>query len=58
MALAFVDFLVIPQRWQCISQSHRMSKGWWNLGFIWKCWNEREVKAVDVHTFTKQAEEV
>jgi hypothetical protein len=27
MALAFVDFLVIPQRWQCISQSHRMSKG-------------------------------
>jgi hypothetical protein len=31
---------------------------WWNLGFICEGWNQRVVKAVDAHTFTKQAEHV
>jgi hypothetical protein len=31
---------------------------WWNLGFICECWYQRTVKAVDAHTFTKQADKV
>jgi hypothetical protein len=32
------------------------SNRWWNLGFISECLNQRAVKAVDAHTFNKQAE--
>jgi hypothetical protein len=41
-----------------ISQSHRTSNRWWNLGFIYEYWNERAAKTVDAHTFSKQAETV
>jgi hypothetical protein len=51
-------FRVIPQRWRRISQSHCTSNGWWNLGFIHECWNQRAVQALDAHTFTKQADKV
>jgi hypothetical protein len=34
------------------------SNMWWNQAFICECWNDRAVKAVDAHTFTKQAEKV
>jgi hypothetical protein len=46
----------IPHRWRWISQSHRTSNRWWNLSIICECWNQRSVKAVDAHTFAKQAE--
>jgi hypothetical protein len=49
---------VIPQRWEWISQSHCINNRWWNLGYICVCWNQRAVKGVDAHTFTKQAEKV
>jgi hypothetical protein len=51
-------FKAIRQRWWWIYQSHRKRNRWWNLGFICECWNQRAVKAVDAHTFTKQAEKV
>jgi hypothetical protein len=54
MASAFVDFFKISQRWRWISQSRHMSKRQWNLGFICECWNQRAVKGVDAHIFTKQ----
>jgi hypothetical protein len=57
MASAFVDlFRVIPQRWIWIYQSHRTSNRWRNLDFICERWNQKAVKAVDAHTFTRQAE--
>jgi hypothetical protein len=53
---ALTFFRAIPQRWRWISQSHRNS--WWSLCFICECWNQRAVKAVDAHTFPKQAGKV
>jgi hypothetical protein len=58
MASALSFFRLIPQRWQWISQLHCTNNRWWNLGFICDCWNQRAVKAVDPHAFTKQAEKV
>jgi hypothetical protein len=56
---AFVEmFRAKPKRRRWISQLHRTSNRWWNLGFICECWNQRAVKVVDAHTFTKQAEKV
>jgi hypothetical protein len=34
-------FRAIPWRWWRISQSHCMSNRWWNLGFIFECWNQK-----------------
>jgi hypothetical protein len=56
MALAWTFFREMSQRWRLISLSHRTSDRWWNLGFICECWNRKAVKAVDAHTFNKQAE--
>jgi hypothetical protein len=47
-------FDIFWQRWRLISQSYRTSNRWWNLGFICGCWNQRAVKAINAHTFTKQ----
>jgi hypothetical protein len=49
MALILTFFRVIPQRWLWISQSHRMSSRWWNLGFVCERWNQKAVKAVYAH---------
>jgi hypothetical protein len=49
-------FRTIPQKWRWISQSRHTSNSLWNPGFICECWNQRAVKAVDAHIFTKQAE--
>jgi hypothetical protein len=51
-----LSFRVIPQRRRWILQSHCTSNTWWNLGSICECWNQKAVKAVDAHIFTKQAE--
>jgi hypothetical protein len=51
--IGFDPLKVIPHRCRWISQSHH--NRWLNLGFICECWNQRAVKAVDAHTFTKQA---
>jgi hypothetical protein len=53
MASALV-LSVIPQRWQWISQSHHTSIRWWNMGFIYECWNQRAGKAVDGYTHIYQ----
>jgi hypothetical protein len=58
MTLALTFYRVIPWRWWWISQLHRTSNRWWNQGFIRECWNQRAVREVDAHTFTKQAEKV
>jgi hypothetical protein len=54
----FDFFTTKPQRWHWISRSHCMSNMWWNLGFVCECWNQKAVKAVNAHTFTKQAKKV
>jgi hypothetical protein len=57
MASAFVNyFRQIPQRWRWISQSHRTSNRWWNLGFVCECWKQSAVKALGARTLTKQTE--
>jgi hypothetical protein len=55
MASTSTSLRMIAQRWRWISQSHRTSNRWWNLGLIRECWNQRAVEALDTHTFTKQA---
>jgi hypothetical protein len=50
MVSASTFFGAIPQRWRCISQSHRTINRWWNLSFICEWWNQRAVNAVDAHT--------
>jgi hypothetical protein len=55
MALALIFLRAIPQRCRWISQSCCTSNRLWNLGFIYECRNQRAVRAVDAHTFIKQA---
>jgi hypothetical protein len=56
MASAFVDFLERYHKDGDEFISHIVRNRWRNLSFICECWNQRAIKTVDAHTFTKQSE--
>jgi hypothetical protein len=54
LALAFLEWYHKDSD-KLLSHIIWVSNRWWNLDFICECWNQIAVKAVDAHTFTKQA---